>query len=59
MGDTPNPLNIVEPFDDFLAVDYEQQGDQWLQALSKAIQQKVSGASGYGMSGKQASSDFH
>lgn len=52
-------LNIIEPFNDFLAVDYEQQGDQWLKALGQAIQQKLPGANGYGMSGKQASSDFH
>lgn len=52
-------MNIAEPFDDFLAVDYKQQGDQWLQALSQAIQQRLPGANGYGMSGKQASSDFH
>jgi hypothetical protein len=59
MGDSTSTPNIVEPFDDLLAVDYEQQGDQWLQELSKAIQQKIPGANGYGMSGKQASSDFH
>src|SRR5688572_30194687 len=58
MRDDPPPLNIVEPFDNFLAVDYEQQGDQWLQALRKAIEQRLIGANGYGMSGKRASSDF-
>lgn len=58
MGDGTPTLNIVELFDDFLAVDYEQQGDQWLQVLSQSIQQKIPGATGYGLSGKQASADF-
>lgn len=56
-GDTP-ALNIIEPFNDFLAVDYEQQGDQWLQALSQSIQQKLPNTNGYSLAGQQASSDF-
>lgn len=59
MGDGTQALNIVEPFDNFLAVDYEQQGDRWINALSKAVQQKLTGTNGYSMSSRQASSEFH
>lgn len=52
-------LNIVEPFDDFLPVDYEKQGNQWLQALSQAIQQNIPDTNSYVISSQQASSNFH
>lgn len=52
-----SPMYILE-FDDLLPVNYEQQGDQWLDVLSKEIQARVEGANGHGVSYKQASSDF-
>lgn len=51
-------LYTYEPFNDFLVVDYEQQGDQWLDALGNALQQKIPNASGRGLSSKQASAEF-
>lgn len=51
-------MYIVELFSDFLPVDYEHQGDQWLDLLSEEIKQRIAGVNGYSVTPKQASADF-
>jgi hypothetical protein len=49
---------MFEPFEGLLALDYEQQGDQWLDALQKALQQRLADMNGYGLRYEPASADF-
>jgi hypothetical protein len=58
MDENEKILYTSEPFDTFLPVDYEQQGDQWMDILTRTLLQKIPNATGNHISGKQASSEL-
>lgn len=46
-------------FNTSLAIDYEQQGDRWIDYLREALAEKIVGVSGHGVGGSNATAEFH